>query len=115
VSETPTRFDRAAPRARADRHRPRIDPARAPAPVSAQPRPAPLAPERAAPAPEVHDRTSAALRRPAHLSDRCTGCGASTRGRARMITELIESGPVRALRVIACSACPDRRRGDVLV
>jgi hypothetical protein len=32
-----------------------------------------------------------------------------------MITELIESGPVRALRVVACSACSDRRRRDVVV
>jgi hypothetical protein len=63
----------------------------------------------------VHDQTDAALRRPAHLSDRCAGCGASTRGRARMVTELVEVGPVRALRVVACSACPDRRRRDVIV
>jgi len=47
--------------------------------------------------------------RPAQLSDRCTGCGAPTRGRANMVTELVEFGPIRALRVVACSACPDRR------
>jgi len=70
---------------------------------------------RPAPAPAIYDQTSAALRRPAHVSERCAGCGASTRGRSRMITELVEVGPVRALRVVACSACPDRRRRDVVV
>jgi hypothetical protein len=29
-----------------------------------------------------------------------------------MATELVEVGPVRALRVVACSACPPRRRRD---
>jgi hypothetical protein len=37
------------------------------------------------------------------------GCGAPTRGRANMVTEVVESGPVRALRVVSCSACPDKR------
>jgi hypothetical protein len=117
VSETPTRFEREAPRGRANRHRPRIDPAPAPAPARspAPPKAAAPVPARPAPAPLVHDQTGAALRRPAHLSDRCAGCGASTRGRARMVTELVEAGPVRALRVVACSACADRRRRDVIV
>jgi hypothetical protein len=26
-----------------------------------------------------------------------------------MVTEMVELGPVRALRVVACSACPDKR------
>jgi hypothetical protein len=68
-----------------------------------------------APGPDIHDKTRGALRRPAHLSERCAGCGAPTRGRTRMVTELVEVGPVRALRVVACSACPDRRRRDVHV
>jgi hypothetical protein len=60
--------------------------------------------------PAVHDTTSAAIRRPAQLSDRCAGCGAPTQGRTGMVTELVEVGPVRALRVVACSACPTRHR-----
>jgi hypothetical protein len=56
------------------------------------------------------DQTRDALRRPALLSDRCVSCGASTKGRQGMVTELVEVGPIRALRVVACSACPDRRR-----
>jgi hypothetical protein len=120
VSDTPTRFDREAPRGRTNRHRPQIDPAPAPAPAPARApapptAPARPAPRRSAPVPSVHDRTDSALRRPAHISDRCTGCGAPTLGRSRMVTELVESGPVRALRVVACSACPDRRRRDVIV
>jgi hypothetical protein len=63
--------------------------------------------------PAIHDQTPGALRRPAQLSDRCSGCGAPTRGRAGMVTELVEVGPVRALRVVACSACPDRRRREL--
>jgi hypothetical protein len=31
-----------------------------------------------------------------------------------MVTEAVEVGPVRALRVVVCSACPDRRR-DVFI
>jgi hypothetical protein len=27
-----------------------------------------------------------------------------------MVTVLVDVGPIRALRVVACSACPDRRR-----
>jgi hypothetical protein len=27
-----------------------------------------------------------------------------------MVTELVEVGPVRALRVVACSVCPGRHR-----
>jgi len=50
--------------------------------------------------------------RPALVSDRCMGCGAPTRGRETMMTELIEAGPVRALRVVSCSACPDKRVAD---
>jgi hypothetical protein len=119
VADTPTRFEREAPRARPDRHRPATDPVRAPvtpaAPAAPQ-RPAkPAAPDRPAPAPTIHDQTIGAIRRPAHLSDRCAGCGASTRGRSRMVTEVVDVGPVRALRVVVCSACPDRRRRDVLI
>lgn len=64
----------------------------------------------APPAQPPKDQTRDALRRPALLSDRCVGCGASTKGRQGMVTELVEVGPIRALRVVACSACPDRRR-----
>jgi hypothetical protein len=63
-------------------------------------------PERA----PARDKTKGAVRRPALLSERCLGCGAGTEGRSGMVTELVEVGPIRALRVIACSACPDRRR-----
>jgi hypothetical protein len=63
--------------------------------------------------PAVHDQTSGAIRRPAQLSDQCAGCGASTRGRTGMVTELVEVGPVRALRVVTCSACPTRHRSAV--
>jgi hypothetical protein len=31
-----------------------------------------------------------------------------------MVTELVEAGPVRALRVVACSACPERRRRELI-
>jgi hypothetical protein len=123
VGDTPTRFEREPPKGRANRHRPQVDPAPAPAPAPARvpppPHPAPPqhapAPARRAPVPAVHDQTGGAVRRPAHISDRCAGCGAPTRGRSRMVTELVEAGPVRALRVVACSACPDRRRRDVIV
>jgi hypothetical protein len=89
-----------------------IEPA---APALAPPAPAPAAPTwrkrsfgpARAPA---KDKTTSAVRRPALLSDRCLGCGASTEGRSGMVTELVEVGPIRALRVIACTACPDRRR-----
>jgi hypothetical protein len=37
------------------------------------------------------------------------GCGASTRGRETMVTQFIQAGPVRALRVVSCSACPEKR------
>jgi hypothetical protein len=50
--------------------------------------------------------------RPAQLSDRCMGCGASTRGRETMVTQFIQAGPVRALRVVSCSACPDKRAAE---
>jgi hypothetical protein len=50
------------------------------------------------------------VRRPALLSDRCVGCGAKTKDVTGMVTELVEVGPIRTLRVVACSACPDRRR-----
>ena len=57
----------------------------------------------------LYAETPGGVSRPAQLSDRCMGCGAPTRGRANMVTEVVELGPVRALRVVACSACPDRR------
>jgi hypothetical protein len=60
--------------------------------------------------PGPRDRTPTAVRRPALLSERCAGCGAGTAGRAAMVTELVETGSVRVLWVIACSACPDQRR-----
>jgi hypothetical protein len=53
--------------------------------------------------------TPSSIRRPAQISDRCTGCGAPTRGRETMVTELVQAGPVRGLRVVSCSACPDKR------
>jgi hypothetical protein len=120
VTDRPTCPDRESPRPRVNRHRPHLQPVPAPAPPApvrddAPPRrapaPAPARP-RPLPAPVVHDQTPGALSRPAHVSDRCMGCGAPTRGRARMATELVEVGPVRALRVVACSACPPRRRRD---
>jgi hypothetical protein len=83
-----------------------------PAPALAPPPPAPTWRKRSfgpARAP-AKDKTTSAVRRPALLSDRCLGCGASTEGRSGMVTELVEVGPIRALRVIACTACPDRRR-----
>jgi len=102
--------------ARRNRHR-----ITAPAPPQ-PPAPAPPAPPAEAPAPRAPRRiapvgagsglyaeTPGGVRRPAQLSDRCTGCGAPTRGRANMVTEMVEFGPVRALRVVACSACPDKR------
>ena len=103
--------------ARRNRHR-----VAAPAPRPQPPAPAPPAPPAEAPAPRASRRiapvgagsglyaeTPGGVSRPAQLSDRCTGCGAPTRGRANMVTEMVEFGPVRALRVVACSACPDRR------
>jgi hypothetical protein len=108
----------------------------APAPDAAAPgpdapaAPAPAAPTAAAPAalapsppaarsrragrprlaPPAKDKTRGAVRRPALLSDRCVSCGASTKDVSGMVTELVEVGPIRALRVVACSSCPDRRR-----
>lgn len=103
-------------RTRTNRHRPQLEPAPAPARDTLAAPPAPPAPRKRPPAaPAVHDQTPGATRRPAQLSDRCSGCGAPTAGRARMVTELVRVGPVRALRVVACSACPDRRRRDALV
>jgi hypothetical protein len=104
---------------RSRKHRHRIDVGGAPEPAAPALEPADdKAPARpgqrrtATPAvrPTVHDQTSDAVRRPAQLSDRCAGCGASTRGRTGMVTELVEVGPVRALRVVACSVCPGRHR-----
>jgi len=115
VADTPTRFEREALRARAERHRPRADPAPTTRAAAAPLRPAKAAAARPVAAPVIHDQTGGAIRRPVHLSDRCAGCGSSTRGRARMVTELVDAGPVRALRVVACSACPDRRRRDILI
>jgi hypothetical protein len=86
-------------------------PAAAPAPAPA-PRPKAVV-KRAFPtplAPALKDKTRGAVRRPALLSDRCVSCGASTKHLAGMVTELVEVGPIRALRVVACSECPDRRR-----
>jgi hypothetical protein len=110
---------------RRDRHRARPEagppaspaPAAAPAPVPgnrAQVAPRPprrLAP--VAPGDGLYAPSAAGVSRPAHLSDRCAGCGAPTRGRANMVTEVVDVGPVRALRVVACSACPDRRAAEV--
>jgi hypothetical protein len=78
----------------------------APAPPAARPKRA----VRARLAPPAKDKTRGAVRRPALLSDRCVSCGASTKGVTGMVTELVEVGPIRALRVVACSSCPDRRR-----
>ena len=103
-------------RARRDRHRVPAAPAPPPpAPVRpALPPEAPAArvPRRIAPVGAgsgLYAETPGGIRRPAQLSDRCMGCGAPTRGRANMVTEIVEFGPVRALRVVACSACPDKR------
>ena len=104
-------------RARNQRHRIDVRPAPEPPPADldpsggeapSPPRPAPRRAVPVARRPTVHDRTGDAIRRPAQLSDRCAGCGASTRGRAGMVTELVSVGPVRALRVVACSVCPGR-------
>jgi len=102
----------------ARRNRHRVPAAPAPHPPSPGPRtppaeaPAPRTPRRVAPVGAgsgLYAETPGGVSRPAQLSDRCTGCGAPTRGRANMVTEMVEFGPVRALRVVACSACPDRR------
>jgi hypothetical protein len=105
--------------ARRNRHRvpaatPAPVPPAAPAAPAAPPaeQPAPPAPRRIAPVAAgagLYAETPGGVSRPAQLSDRCMGCGAPTRGRANMVTEVVQSGPVRALRVVACSACPDRR------
>jgi hypothetical protein len=82
-----------------------------PAPVPKPPAPRPRRPEHPVlPVPAARDLTPGAVRRPAHISDHCLGCGAPTTGRSGMVTELVEVGPVRALRVVACSACSGRRR-----
>jgi hypothetical protein len=104
---------------RRNRHRvPAASPeaARSPAPsalpASRPEEPAARAPHRIAPVAAgsgLYAETPGSVRRPAQLSDRCMGCGAPTRGRANMVTEVVEFGPVRALRVVACSACPDKR------
>jgi hypothetical protein len=127
-SEHPAQDRQPGRAARVDRHRiamERAAAAAAEAAALAEPPPAPSAPAppaKAAPVRPVRtfrpasgpapakDKTDRAVRRPALLSDRCVGCGAATKGRSGMVTELVEVGPVRALRVIACSACPDRRR-----
>ena len=102
----------------ARRNRHRVPAAPAPHPPSPGPRtppaeaPAPRPPRRLAPlgaGSGLYAETAGGVRRPAQLSDRCMGCGAPTRGRANMVTEVVESGPVRALRVVSCSACPDKR------
>ena len=77
------------------------------APVPQPPSPAPLtgpaedaaarAPRRIAPVGAgsgLYAETPGGVSRPAQLSDRCMGCGAPTRGRANMVTEVIELGPV---------------------
>jgi hypothetical protein len=132
VAATPAPEASPVPPARADRHMisappapeaPEAEPehaeplAPAPKPAAAPPRPAARnasvrrwLPKRPSAPPPPRDHTREALRRPALLSDRCAGCGATTKGRAGMVTELVEAGPIRALRVVACSACPDRRR-----
>ena len=126
--EQPTTARRSGRSARVDRHRigvpasgpvapaapalpvPPAEPASAPVALPA-PAPRPRRPEHPVlPVPAARDLTPGAVRRPAHLSDHCLGCGAPTSGRSGMVTELVEVGPVRALRVIACSACSDRRR-----
>jgi len=103
----------------ARRNRHRVTAAPAPRPPAAPARPGPPAEPPAARAPRriapvgagsgLYAETPGGVSRPAQLSDRCTGCGAPTRGRANMVTEIVEFGPVRALRVVACSACPDKR------
>jgi hypothetical protein len=107
-------------RGRVNRHRPEPAPAPAPTqdpatpPAEPAPAPVPARPPRRAPELFVHDRTRAAVRRPAQISDHCAGCGASTRGRTLMATELVEIGGVRVMRVVACSECSDRRRRDLM-
>ena len=97
--------------ARAPTTAPDPSPAPAPAPApAARPKPAVKRAFPAPLAPAPKDKTSGAVRRPALLSDRCVGCGASSKNLAGMVTELVEVGPIRALRVVACSDCPDRRR-----
>jgi hypothetical protein len=102
--------------ARRNRHRvpaetpPRRAPPAPPAPPVEEP--AAHAPRRVAPVAAgsgLYAETPGGVSRPAQLSDRCLGCGAPTRGRSNMVTEVVEFGPVRALRVVACSACPDKR------
>jgi hypothetical protein len=102
--------------ARRNRHRvPAAPPPQPPAPAppsTPAEAPAARAPRRIAPVGAgsgLYAETPGGVSRPAQLSDRCTGCGAPTRGRANMVTEMVEFGPVRALRVVACSACPDKR------
>jgi hypothetical protein len=123
MAERPSTGNDALPARRAtrkERHRALIQaPPEMPAPADLEPtdsaeprRPA----HRSAPAPAarpfVRDQTGDAIRRPAQLSERCATCGALTRGRTGMVTELVQVGPVRALRVVSCSACPPKpRRG----
>jgi hypothetical protein len=108
--------------ARRDRHRvrPELMPPAAPAPAPAESAKggevARRPPRRLAPVAAgdgLYAPGPAGISRPAQLSDRCAGCGAPTRGRANMVTEVVEVGPVRALRVVACSGCPDRRAAQV--
>jgi hypothetical protein len=104
---------------RRDRHRlPAASPETAQSPAPPAPPASPAeeprrrAPRRIAPvAPGsgLYAEAPGSISRPAQLSDRCMGCGAPTRGRANMVTEVVEFGPVRALRVVTCSACPDKR------
>lgn len=124
MADETTRPDRTAAHARADRHRPHLPPvpeASLVAPDGDAPPAAagPRGPARTARAPRpvtpvLDDQTRGGLRRPAQISDRCAGCGAPTRGRTLMVTELVEVGPVRALRVVACSECSDRRRRELM-
>lgn len=124
-SENPTDGAEPGRAVRVDRHRIAREQAAAAAAAAASasapaaPAPAPIAPAAPAARPKPafrllsappKDQTGAAVRRPALLSDRCVACGASTDKVSGMVTELVESGPVRALRVVACSECPDRRR-----
>jgi hypothetical protein len=108
-------------RPRGGRHRIALPPEKiAPTPAEVAPAPAPAvrpagrhdrtAPPRPDNRVSVYDRTGGAIRRPAQISERCTGCGAPTLGRSGMVTELVAAGPVQALLVVACSACPHQRR-----
>lgn len=116
MADRPNSADVSRPRGRRHRINPPVEPV-APAPAPAAAVAPPVKPRGTAPVRgrretrvDVYDRTGGAIRRPAQISERCAGCGAATLGRSGMVTELVSSGPVQALLVVACSACPDQRR-----